>query len=140
MYPESFKRKPSKKTPLVILEPGKIFIMGRSIPENPGEFFQQVYDWIFKYRLDYKGTTKIALGFEYINTSSAKWIYFILKEVAELHELTQTGMIKWYYEKGDEDMCELGFILRSLVNCSFEIIEVDEMNNSRYEKLLSSDF
>jgi hypothetical protein len=46
--------------------------------------------------------------------------------------------LTWYYELGDEDMCELGFILRSLVECPFVIVEVDEMNIARYERLLTS--
>ncbi|TAL63551.1 MAG: DUF1987 domain-containing protein, partial [Bacteroidetes bacterium] len=80
---------------------------------------------------------KIEFGFEYINTSSTKWIYTILKELAEMKEMATNARIAWYYEQGDEDMCELGFILRSLVECPFVVIEVDEMNMARYEKILS---
>lgn len=140
MYPESYKSKLSKKTPWVILESGTIFIMGRSIPENPGEFYRPVYEWICEYMRNYHGKTKIDLGFEYINTTSTKWIYSILKEVSGMKYLAQNGRISWYYEQGDDDMCELGFILRSLVDCPFEIVEVDVMNNSLYEQLLSSAF
>jgi len=35
-------------------------------------------------------------------------------------------------------MCELGFILRSLVECPFIVVEVDEMNRARYEIILSN--
>ena len=38
--------------------------------------------------------------------------------------------IMWYYEKGDEDMCELGFILSSLVGCPFTIAEVAELKKT----------
>jgi hypothetical protein len=43
----------------------------------------------------------------------------------------------WYYEKGDEDMFELGFILRSLIECPFTVVEVAEMNQSQYEKIIT---
>jgi len=111
--------------------------MGRSIPENPGEFFNPVHEWISQYSKSYTGITKIDIGFEYINTSSTKWIYTILKELSEMKDLIKNASVTWYYEQDDEDMCELGFILRTLVDCSFIIVEVEEMSSSRYEKILS---
>jgi hypothetical protein len=81
--------------------------------------------------------SKIELGFEYINTSSIKWIFTILKELSEMKEIVKNASVTWYFEHGDEDMCELGFILRSLVECPFVVVEVDEMNKARYEKILS---
>lgn len=138
MYPDTYKKESSRKTPWVILEPGKIFIMGRSIPENPGEFYKPVYEWICEYKQNYTGKTKIGLGFEYINTASTKWIYSILREIAEMKDLSLNVWIKWYYDQGDEDMSELGFILRSLVDCPFVVVEVNGMNKSRYEQFLSA--
>jgi SiaC family regulatory phosphoprotein len=137
MYPEKYRNEPSKKTPWIIMEPGKIFIMGRSIMENPGVFYRPVHEWISKYAQNYIGKSKIELGFEYINTSSTKLIYNILKELSEMNEMVRNARITLYYEQGDEDMCELGFILRSLVDCPFVLVEVDEMGSSFYEKILS---
>ena len=137
MYPDSFKNNPTKRTPWIILEPGRIFIMGRSIPENPGDFFRPIREWISEYAKNNIEKSKIELGFEYINTSSIKWIFTILKELSEMKEIVKNASVTWYYEHGDEDMCELGFILRSLVECPFIVVEVDEMNKARYEKILS---
>ena len=137
MYPDSFKIIPTKRTPWIILDPGKVFIMGRSIPENPNDFYRPIQEWISKYVQNYTEKSKIELGFEYINTSSIKWIFTILKELSEMKDIVQNASVTWYYEHGDEDMCELGFILRSLVECPFVVVEVDEMNRSRYEKILS---
>jgi hypothetical protein len=137
MYPDSFKNIPTKRTPWILLEPGRIFIMGRSIPENPNDFYRPVQEWISKYVQNYTEKSKIVLGFEYINTSSIKWIFTILRELSEMKNIVENASVTWYYERGDEDMCELGFILRSLVECPFIVIEVDEMNKARYEKILS---
>lgn len=137
MYPESLKKAETKRTPRIILEPGRIFIMGRSIPENPGEFFRPVYDWISMYSKEFTGESRIDLGFEYINTSSTKWIYTILKELSEMKDLAQNAKLTWYYENGDDDMCELGFILRSYVDCPFLVVEVSSMGSEQYEKILS---
>lgn len=137
MYPDSVKNNPTKRTPWIILEPGRIFIMGRSIPENPNDFYRPVQEWISNYARDYSDKSKIEFGFEYINTSSIKWIFTILREISEIKEIENNVKVTWYFEHGDEDMCELGFILRSLVECPFVVVEVDEMNKSRYEKILS---
>jgi len=137
MNPASYKKEPSKRTPWIILEPGRIFIMGRSIPENPGDFYRPVQEWLSKYSRNCVDKTKIEFGFEYINTSSIKWIYTILKELSEMKEILRNARVTWYYENGDEDMCELGFILRSLVECPFVVVEVDELNSDKYKKFLS---
>jgi hypothetical protein len=137
MYPESIKREPSKRTPWINLEPGKIFIMGRSIPENPGDFYRPIHAWISEYAHNYSGISKIDLGFEYINTSSIKWIFTILKELSEWSEMSVNARVTWYYERGDDDMCELGVILRTLVDCPFVVVEVKEMNTARYKKISS---
>jgi len=137
MYPDSFKNIPTKRTPWIILEPGRIFIMGRSIPENPNDFYRPIQEWISKYVQNNTEKSKIELGFEYINTSSIKWIFTILRELSEMKDIVNNASVTWYYEHGDEDMCELGFILRSLIECPFVVVEVDEMNRGRYEKILS---
>ena len=111
--------------------------MGRSIPENPNDFYRPVQEWVSMYAQNYEEKSKIELGFEYINTSSIKWIFTILKELSEMKEIVKNASVTWYFEHGDEDMCELGFILRSLVECPFVVVEVDEMNKARYEKILS---
>ena len=119
---------PTKKTPWIILEAGKVIIMGRSIPENPGDFYRPVHEWVSKYAAESLRMTDILLGFEFINTTSMKWVYAILKELAKIPDMNVRAKISWYYEEGDEDMCDLGFILRSLVKCPFHIVEVDDIN------------
>ncbi len=119
---------PTRRTPRIVLEPGMIFIVGRSIPVNPGEFYRPVYDWISRYAKVNGNKTRIELGFEYINTSSTKWIYNLIKEIAGMENLSSNARILWYYDQGDDDMCELGFILKSLVKCPFFVIETKMMD------------
>jgi hypothetical protein len=140
MYPERFLKEPTRKTPWVILEPGRIFILGRSIPENPGEFYRPIFEWISEYKLEYDEKTIIGFGFEYINTSSTKWVHAILKEIAEIKDLSLNVKVYWYFEQGDEDMSDLGFILRSLVYCPFIVVEIDKMSREKYDQLMSMQF
>jgi hypothetical protein len=137
MQSAGMRYEPTKRTPWIIMEPGKVFIMGRSIPENPGDFYRPVLKWISDYALNYSGKTKINLGFEYINTSSTKWIFTLLKELSDMKDVKENARVTWYYENGDDDMCELGFILRSLIDCPFIVVEVAQMNRDRYNKILS---
>jgi len=130
-----YKTEATRRTPGIVLEPGRIFILGRSIPVNTGEFYRPVFDWISSYTREYREETRIEFGFEYINTSSMKWIYNIMKEISRMKEIAAKAKIIWYYEKGDEDMCELGFILKSLVECPFYVIEVDGLKRSPYDAI-----
>jgi len=124
---------PTKKTPLIKLEPGRILITGRSISENPGEFYRPVHEWMIKYSSESDTLTNIQLGFEFINTTSIKWVYAILKELNRIPDLQEHAKITWYYETGDEDMLDLGLILRSLVSCPFQIIEVEDIDKQDYD-------
>ena len=135
--PEKYSAEPTKRTPWIVLKPGRVFIFGRSIPENPGDFYRPVHEWISRYAGGNGHETIIEFGFDYINTSSTKWIYNIVKQIALIGGLAETTRIYWYYERGDEDMCELGFILRSLVECPFLVIELDKMNRKPGDPLLT---
>ena len=136
MYPDRFKNSPTKQTPWIILEEGRIFIMGRSIPENSNDFYRPVREWISKHVRNYAGKLKIDLGFEYINTSSIKCVFNILKDLSEMRDINKNASVTWYFEQGDENMSELGFMLRSLVDCPFLVSEVDMMDRVRYEEIL----
>jgi hypothetical protein len=118
---------PTKKTPWIVLEPGKVLILGRSILENPADFYRPIHEWVTNYISQSHSMTNIQLGFEFINTTSIKWVYAILKELARIPEMSVRARISWFYEEGDEDMCDLGFILRSLVDCPFTITEVEDL-------------
>jgi hypothetical protein len=134
----AYKNEPTRKTPWVVLDEGRIFMMGRSIPENPGEFYRPVHDWIKKYVSHGSGQVKIDLGFEYINTSSIKWVFTLLRELSSFEEVGENATVNWYYDHGDEDTAELGFILRSLIDCPFVVTELDGMSRSKYESILNN--
>jgi hypothetical protein len=140
IYPDSFIKEPSKRTPHVVLEPGRMVMMGRSIPDNPGDFYRPIHSWVLEYIKNYSDKTRIEMGFEYINTSSTKWIFVLLKELASIKELQRIVSITWYYEQGDDDMLDLGYILRSLIDCPFTLLEVEEMNNDVFHRILGGTY
>ena len=139
MYPERLIIEPTKRSPWIVLEQEKMFILGRSIIENPGDFFEPVHKWMSARAKEKTDKLIINLSFDYVNTGSVKWLYILLRDMSEKTNMFENALINWYFEQGDDDMCELGFILRSLVNCPFTIIEVDVMNQDLYRKLLQKE-
>ena len=134
---EKFVAEATKTTPWVVLDKSKIIIMGRSIPDNPGDFYRPIYEKINNFVNSSPGI-KIELGFEYLNTSSTKWIYSIVKKLSKLKGIREKARIIWYYEQGDEEMCDLGNIFREIVDCPFLLVEVDSLNGENYSKFTHS--
>jgi hypothetical protein len=116
----------TKDTPFVKLEHGLIEVRGRSISEDPKVFYSPVFDWIKQYVKNPADPTIIDLRFEYINTSSTKWVFNILKLIGEEFDRKKDIHISWYYENGDDDMLELGKIFESLVKRPFTFVETEE--------------
>ncbi|HEX2970609.1 MAG TPA: SiaC family regulatory phosphoprotein [Bacteroidales bacterium] len=139
MLTENYIRESTRRTPGVMLTPGKIVITGRSIPDNPGEFFSPLLEKIIDQVSEFSGITQIDLGFEYINTTSAKWIFLILKKISGMVDVAQKASVTWYYEQGDDDMCELGFIMHSVIECAFLVSETGRMDDAFYRRLRSSE-
>jgi len=113
-------------SPKVRLRKGRLKMEGRSVLNDPRPFFQPLFSWVDEYIARNPGSTRIDLRFEYINTSSTKWLYEILKTIKQKKAFRDDLQINWYYESGDEDMYELGEILKSLMNASFHLIETPE--------------
>lgn len=81
--------------------------------------------------------TAVELGFDYINSGSTKWLYILLRELSGMDDLTHKTSVSWYYEEGDEDMLELGRIIKSLMECPFRLVQVEYMNDDFYRSVLS---
>lgn len=125
--PEFFSM-PTRKTPAVQFSDGRFIIEGRSIPENPRSFYLPLQSWFIERFGSMEEKPVLEFGFEYLNTGSAKWIYLILRELAASGNEFR---LVWYYEKGDEDMLDLGLMFRNLIGCHFSAIEVDEIQSFR---------
>jgi len=137
MYPDDLHIEPTRRTPWVVLDSTRIFIMGRSIVENPGQFYELVHRRVSEHVKKSGEKIKVEMGFDYINTGSVKWLYILLKELSETYDLSGKVSVVWYYEEGDEDMHELGRIIKSLLDCPFRMVQVEYMNDDLYSRLLS---
>jgi len=108
---ERIKIGATPKTPEVLLDADKgiLIITGRSIAENPEEFYKEVFEGIERYFEETDSLLEVEVHFEYFNTASAKKIMDLFKTL-EGHP----SKVYWVFEEGDLDMEEAGMDYQSL--------------------------
>lgn len=107
-----------------IAESGELSFEGRSIPEDPGEFFDRLINWLNEYFLNpVETTTVMSIKLEYINSGSSKYMLEVLRIMKVNHEKGKGVLIKWYFEEGDESIEELGQHYEQTIQIPFELIE-----------------
>lgn len=102
---------------------GELNIEGRSIPEDPGEFFERLIDWMNEYFLNPAENTVMNIKLEYINSGSSKYMLELLRILKINNDNGRDVLVKWYYEEGDESIEELGQHYEQTMQIPFEIIE-----------------
>jgi Domain of unknown function (DUF1987). len=107
-------------TPSVKLYPsGEFYFKGRSLPEDPLAFYTPIIHWINNCKSD-KITAEIYL--EYMNTSSSKLIYTILRQIKD-NPYANNININWLYDEGDEESYDLGCDFQEQTELSFQFKE-----------------
>ena len=104
-------------------ESGELTIEGRSIPEDPGEFFERLIDWINEYFTNPAKRTVLSIKLEYINSGSSKYMLEVLRIMKINHDNGHPVDIKWYFEEGDESIEELGQHYEQTIQLPFDHIE-----------------
>ena len=127
----------SKRTPLVCFENGKMIIIGRSIIENPSEFYAPVFNYLLSYLSENDGGVDFYFAFEHINTGSVKWLFVLLKDMFSDCFVKDSSSITWFFDEEDDDMQELGYVFQALVACKFTLTSVDTINDEIYEEIIS---
>lgn len=71
----------SANTPGITFNPetGIMKIEGRSIPENPGDFFDPIIEWLEDYFSKATEVTRFDLNLEYVNSGSSKYLLGIFR-------------------------------------------------------------
>lgn len=126
---EKLELKGSPKTPDIMLDAdlGQMKIAGRSIPENPIEFFSPIYDWIDNYCASPCYETILEVRLEYFNTSSSKCLLDIFKKFERINGKRSHVRVNWYFERYDDDMAEAGEDYEAIVDLPFSMIEVEQI-------------
>lgn len=115
----------TKKTPQIDFKTtGYLAFKGRSIPEDPIRFYENVFRWIEKYSKNPQPITHVDIEFEYFNSGTSKSLLHILKLLASLSDKGSEVKFRWIYESGDEDIYERGEYYSSLIDYEFEFVEI----------------
>jgi hypothetical protein len=115
----------TNSTPSVEFNPltGHLKIEGRSIPENPGDFFERLLDWIEQYYKNPASVTRFDLNLEYVNSGSSKYLLGIFRMLKKKQDEGYQCIINWYYEEDDEAIFSLGEHYKTSVRLPFNLIE-----------------
>jgi hypothetical protein len=67
----------------------------------------------------------INIRLEYLNTSSSKVLFRLIKFICNKYKSNAT--VNWYYEEGDDDIMEVGQMYEDILNFPFEYTEYPEL-------------
>jgi hypothetical protein len=116
----------TRVTPGFAIKNGTIRFTGKSIPEDAHTFYAPIIEAINKYLENPETKTIISFNLEYINSSSKKIITNILKIFEQASNNGFAMEVEWLYESDDESIFDLGQDLQSLIQISFQFIEIPE--------------
>lgn len=101
-----------------------IRISGNSLPENPLEFYERVFEWFDRYIENPNEETRIEFKMDYFNTVSSKMIFEILKKTDVLYLKNQNVEVIWYYAEDDPDMEVAGEDFAAIVEAPFKLVSI----------------
>jgi len=115
-------------TPAVKFNPqeGHFLLEGRSIPEDPGVFYEPILNWLDNYFDNPAPLTRIKIKLEYVNSGSSKYLLEFFRVIGRKHQEGHQCKITWYYEEEDEAIQDLGEHYKSTVKVPFEFKIVEE--------------
>ena len=101
---------------------GRFEFYGKSLPENPNEFFEPVLAWFREYVKEPNKETILVFKMEYFNTASSKRLLDVLSICYEIHKKKLSIIVNWYYRFNDEDMKETGESFSEIVHLPFKFL------------------
>jgi hypothetical protein len=134
---EAIIRRPTKTTPYVHLDvnSGTFVIAGRSIPIEAELFYRPLLNWLDELlKSDMRLDVQFCFRFEFFNIASSKRILFLLYKLAELQSHGFRVVIRWMYEKYDEDMLEIGQdynLMLDELRFVYEEYDVSQVNQTK---------
>jgi hypothetical protein len=121
----------TSSSPRVILDPERyIFeLSGESRPPDVATFYLDILRWFDEFTLylgkqqEIKDPLIIKFDFEYFNSSSAKYILDLCKQIASVRTKGIGMTVNWHYEKDDTDMLEAGKEMSRIAKFPFDFVQ-----------------
>jgi len=102
---------------------GKFDIEGRSIPEDPGSFYDPLLEWLTEYFSTAAPKTVLNVNLDYVNSGSSKYLLGLFKVFKKRYKAGIDVEINWFYEEDDEAIESLGDHYRSILQIPFNMKE-----------------
>lgn len=111
----------TEDTPRVYLNAaeGNFSIIGKSLPEDPAEFFDPIHNWFDNYLKQPNSSTTITLELDYFNSASSKQIVELLMKLENPSDGHETKVL-WRFHEDDELMELRGEELKNVLDVTFE--------------------
>ena len=125
MSQNSYTVEQCAKTPQINFDgkSGIFELKGRSLPENPVQFYLPLFIWLENYLLTPAPQTILNIQLDYFNTNSAKCIVELFKKLESLSKSNKgKATINWHYNDQDEDMMETGEDFKSIIEIQFNLV------------------
>ena len=106
----------------VFPEEKRITVTGHSRLEDPSLFYEEFMELIEACFNDFKTHVSFDFRLSYLNTSSSKWLFHILKNLQNKYQGIKIITVNWYYEQDDEAMLEAGEVYQSLLSLPFNLV------------------
>lgn len=118
-----FIKEATRTTPYACVnyQSGVIKLGGRSSPENTMEFYEPFLKAISLMSKMSKPEITAKFKMMYFNTSSARCIYLIIKELKKLQDRGKKVKVVWFAEEDDEDMLETGMDFQDILGIAINI-------------------
>ena len=109
----------TKNSPKINFNPisGEFNIIGKSIPNDPDDFFEPIMNWLQLYQQNPAENTNLNIYLDYFNTSTHKYLLDILTLVINLNACKK---IIWTYDEEDEDLLHIGEKLEAIYPVNFK--------------------
>ena len=120
----------TRQTPKITLytekENESIYVLsieGRTIPENPAQFFLPIIEKIKRKIKDREEGSKIIINLkiDYINSISLKFFMRLLHDIQNVFNI-ENVVVNWFYE--DEDTYDLGKDLAFMTELEFNFVDM----------------
>lgn len=109
----------------ILADEHRIVISGQSKLEDPAPFYEKLILVLDENVNEFKTHTSIDFLLNYLNSSSSKWLFHILKGIQVKFQGKKIITINWYYDEDDDSMLEAGEVFQSLLSLPFNLIETD---------------
>ncbi len=122
MNPLSIKGTEDMPEVIMDKENGIFKVSGNSFSDDPISTFKPIFDWVDEYIKAPNSETDLEIKMNYMNTASSKQITELLMRFKKA-EAASNVLVKWHYDKMDDDMKFDGETLKAVVQMNFDLLE-----------------